>query len=209
MEIYGSNLSPVTRPWAATDFIGNAAPQSLSGVSVTIGGVAAYVSYVSSGQVNAQAPSGIAAGTAAVVVANGYGTSDPVNVTATTVAPGLYAFGNGYVGAFEGAALVGSPGYLPVKPGDVITLYGVGFGPVTPSVAAGQIATGSTTLATALTVSIGGVNAQVSYGGLAPGAVGLYQFNLVVPAVAAGNQPVTINLGGPSGSQTLLLAVGQ
>jgi len=209
IEIYGSNLSPVTRPWAAADFTGNAAPASLSGVTVTIGGVPAYVGYVSPDQINAQVPSGLAPGTATVVVANGYGTSDPANVTVAATAPGLYALANGYVGAFEGAALVGSPGNPSVKPGDVITLYGVGFGPVTPSVAAGQIATAGDTLATPLTVSIGGAAAALSYEGLAPGAVGLYQFNLVTPAVAAGNQPVAINLGGVSGRQTLLLAVGQ
>jgi trimeric autotransporter adhesin len=210
IEIYGTNLSPVTRPWAAADFNGNAAPASLSGVTVTVAGVPAYVSYVSPGQINAQVPGGIAAGTAAVIVANGYGTSDPANVTAAAVAPGLYApSGSGYVGAFEGGALVGSPGYPAVQPGDVITLYGVGFGPVTPSASPGQIAAGSSTLTTALTVSIGGVSAQVSYDGLAPGFVGLYQFNLTVPAVTPGNLPVALNLGGVSGAQTLLLAVGQ
>ena len=35
--------------------------------------------------------------------------------------------------------------------------------------------------------SIGGVEAPVSYDGLAPGAVGFYQFNVTVPNVAPGS----------------------
>jgi uncharacterized protein (TIGR03437 family) len=42
-----------------------------------------------------------------------------------------------------------------------------------------------------------------------PTFVGLYQFNVVVPNIAASNTaPVTFSLGGVSGTQTLSLAVG-
>ena len=50
VEIYGENLSSTTRAWAASDFSGNTAPTSLSGVRVSIGGVLAFVSYISPGQ---------------------------------------------------------------------------------------------------------------------------------------------------------------
>jgi uncharacterized protein (TIGR03437 family) len=54
-------------------------------------------------------------------------------------------------------------------------------------------------------VTMGGVNATVSFSGLAPGFVGLYQVNAKVPAgLASGNHPVVINVGGSSSNSVLL-----
>ena len=73
----------------------------------------------------------------------------------------------------------------------------------------GQIASGQTSLAAPLTFSIGGAPATVSYAGLAPGYVGLYQFNVVVPSIGASNgAPVTFSLGGVPGTQKLYLPIG-
>jgi uncharacterized protein (TIGR03437 family) len=49
---------------------------------------------------------------------------------------------------------------------------------------------------------------QVEYDGLAPNYTGLYQFNITVPQVASGNQPLTFTVDGLDGSQTLYVAVG-
>jgi uncharacterized protein (TIGR03437 family) len=58
-------------------------------------------------------------------------------------------------------------------------------------------------------VTIGNVQADVIFSGLAPGYVGLYQVNALVPAgVAAGSAvPVVISMGGAS-SNTVTIAVG-
>jgi uncharacterized protein (TIGR03437 family) len=48
----------------------------------------------------------------------------------------------------------------------------------------------------------------VTYAGFAPGYVGLYQFNVVVPNVAASDSvPLTFTLGGANGPQNLVIAV--
>jgi uncharacterized protein (TIGR03437 family) len=48
----------------------------------------------------------------------------------------------------------------------------------------------------------------VSYSGLAPDSVGLYQFNVAVPSVPDNNLvPLTFNLGGVPGTQTFYTAV--
>jgi uncharacterized protein (TIGR03437 family) len=60
-----------------------------------------------------------------------------------------------------------------------------------------------------LQIRFGQTQAKVSFSGLAPLAVGLYQFNLVVPSVAANDAvPVTFTLGGTPGTQTLFTVIG-
>jgi uncharacterized protein (TIGR03437 family) len=57
-------------------------------------------------------------------------------------------------------------------------------------------------------MSFGTTAATLSYYGLAPSFTGLYQFNVVVPSVAANNAlPISFSLGGVKGSQTLYIAV--
>jgi uncharacterized protein (TIGR03437 family) len=110
--------------------------------------------------------------------------------------------------ALPPGAISGVASRLP-NVGDAITLYGVGFGQVNQGIPPGEVASGQTSLAAPLTVSIGGTPAIVSYQGLAPGFVGLYQLNVVVPPIAATNAaPVTFTLGGAPGTQTLNLAIG-
>ena len=59
------------------------------------------------------------------------------------------------------------------KPGDAITLYGVGFGPETPNIPAGQVAQQVNTLAAPFRFLFGQTEARVSYAGLALNSVGL------------------------------------
>ena len=61
-----------------------------------------------------------------------------------------------------------------------------------------------------LQILFGQTPAQAAYFGLAPSFVGLYQFNVVVPAVADNDLvPLTFNLGGVPGTQKLYTAVHQ
>ncbi len=57
-------------------------------------------------------------------------------------------------------------------------------------------------------VLFGGVPATVDYAGLAPGFIGLYQFNVVVPNIGSGSAiPLTFTLANETGAQTLFIAV--
>ena len=217
IEIYGSNLSVDRRSWTGNDFQGNTAPSSLDGTKVTIGGQPAFVYYISGSQISVQVPSNISTGSQPVVVQTPYGTySTTVNVN--SVQPGLWApslFNIGgvqYVGAVlpDGKTFILPTGAVsgltsrPAKAGDIITLYGVGFGAVTPSVAAGQIAPASTSFTNPPQFFFGQTAATLQYAGLAPGEVGLYQFNVVVPQnLPAGKYALTFTLNGQPGSQTL------
>ena len=62
IEIHGSNLASDSRAWTLADFHGALAPTSLDGTAVTIGGHAAFLSYVSPTQIDAQIPSDVGVG---------------------------------------------------------------------------------------------------------------------------------------------------
>src|ERR1700678_3220574 len=79
------------RGWGGSDFNGVNAPTSLDGTSVTIGGQAAFIDYISPGQVNAQVPSNVGTGTQQVVVKTANGSSTASNVTVKATQPGLLA----------------------------------------------------------------------------------------------------------------------
>ncbi len=82
----------------------------------------------------------------------------------------------------------------------MVTLYGTGFGPTTPAVAAGDVATGQSKLVGPATVMIGGImvpDTDVQYIGLSPTSIsGLYQLNVKIPAaVPDGNAAVVVQVG--------------
>jgi uncharacterized protein (TIGR03437 family) len=222
IEIYGTNLSTTTRTWTTADFNGSNAPTALDGTSVRVGGQAAFVWYVSPNQVNVQVPSNVGTGPQPVVVTTPVGSSTALTVTVNTLQPGLSAppvfnvSGRQYVVAqLTDGAYALPPGAIPgvatrrARPGDVLTFYGVGFGAVNPATPAGQVVGGLNTLASPFQLSIGGTRATVTYAGLAPGTVGLYQFNAAVPAITASDAvAVTYSVGGVAGAQTLFVAVG-
>ena len=194
IEIYGVNLAGSTRTWQASDFVGNRAPTSLDGVSVSVNGVPAYVAYISPDQVNAWAPSSVAPGTANVTVTYGTSTSPPEAITVNPLEPALLTVNGCLAPVFADGTLVATS-CLPdtisqriAHPGDEIVFYGIGFGPVTPSTPDGQIVTQANQLQATFAVSWSNLGAttlgQVNYAGLAPGSLGIYQFNVVVPPVS-------------------------
>jgi uncharacterized protein (TIGR03437 family) len=224
IEIYGTNLAPSTYSWAGSDFNGSAAPTTINGVKVTVGGQPCYVSFTSAGQVDAQIPANVGTGPQPLVVTNANGSSSPYMLTINAAQPGLLAppsftvGGKQYVGAFNASlsSFIMPPGAVAgvasayAKPGDTIIIYGVGFGAVTPTTVldAGQIVGTLNSLANPFSISIGGSTAPLVYYGLAPGFVGLYQFNVTIPQIANNDfAPVTFSLSNTPGSQTLYTAV--
>lgn len=222
IEIYGQNFAATGREWAGADFSGSTAPTTLDGIKVTVGGQPAYVRYISSGQVNAQVSSSTGTGQQPVVVTNGTGSSTPYNINVNATQPGLLApasfilNGKQYLAAFlsNGTSFVGPPNLISgaatlyPAPGDTIITYGIGFGPTTPSIVAGQIVSQSNQLSLPIAMSFAGSPVTFRYAGLAPGFVGLYQFNIVVPKIANSDAvPITYSVGGVASTQTLYTAV--
>ena len=229
IEIHGSNLATHARDWTVADFHGAQAPTSLDGTAVTIGGQAAFISYISPTQINAQVPSGVALGPQTIRVTTAAGASDPQTIAVNQIQPGLLApaslkvgdkqyteaiFSDGTTLALPAVAMSGAmQGSAPARtprPGETIVLYGVGFGTVTPDPGAGNIVANDNSLILPFQVFFGGMPATVSYAGLAPGMIGLYQFNVVVPDTTPGDAvPLTFAVGLSTGQQVLYTAVQQ
>lgn len=224
MEIYGTNLANVSsQTWALSDFKDNQAPTAIAATTVTIGGQSAFIDYVSPTQVNAQVPSNVSTGSQPVVITTPGGTSAAFMITVNQTEPGLLApavfnlAAGHYIAALfpDNVTFVLPPGSVSgvtsarAKPGNTIIMYGVGFGTVTPNIPAGQIVGQSNQLSGNLQIFFNGTPATISYAGLTAGYLGLYQFNVVVPNVAASDTvPVTFSLGGVTGTQPLLIAIG-
>jgi uncharacterized protein (TIGR03437 family) len=222
IEIYGTNLSTTTRTWAGSDFNGTNAPTSLDGVSVTVNGKPAFVSFVSPLQVNINTPEDTATGPVLLQVSNAMGASNTGTVNRVRLSPTLHTVAQFTFGGKQFVAaqtpdfrtFIGVPGmvqgvaFARARPGDTVIIFALGCGPTNPATQAGVIPAQNSPLALPYEVRIGGVRATVSFAGIIAGSVGLYQFNVVIPEVPAGELPIELIVDGVPNAQNLTIAIG-
>jgi uncharacterized protein (TIGR03437 family) len=155
--IFGSGLAATTRSWTAADFVNGKLPAQLDGVSVTIDGKPAYVYYVSPSQIDVIAPADSSTGPVQVVVTNTGVASTSATASLQTAAPAFFAVGKYAIATHTNGSLVGPsdvlPGATAAVPGEVIVVYGTGFGPTNAAVD-GLVATSSANLATSPALTI-------------------------------------------------------
>ena len=190
--------------------------RELGGVSVRIGGQDAPLYFAGPGQINAQMPFKVNPGDSVpVAVSVGDLLTAPQNYLIAPVQPGIFDLGGG-----QGAVLIANtdirvapvgsiPGHeaRPAKSGEFISIFCTGLGATSPTVEAGE-AGAAEAVTTPVTATIGGVDASVSFAGLAPFLVGLYQVNVVVPGGVVGGPavPLVITQDGIA-SNTVTIAV--
>ena len=217
--IQGSNLSSVTDNWA-NSIVNGRLPTMLDGVHVTIGFAPAYIYYISPTQINLIVPPDLPPGPLPVTVTNSAGASAAFTVTCYAYQPAFFSWPSSQVVAayqdFTFAAQAGTfagVATTPAKPGDVLILWGTGFGPTIPAVPPGTVVPtlpGSMTYATSTLpmVTIGNVPATVYGAAFAPGYAGLYQVAIQVPTLLSdGNWPVVVTIGGVSSPTGMVLTV--
>jgi len=204
VTIYGTNIATAPREITAADLVDNKLPTTLSGVSVQINGKAAFLRYVDPTQVNVQPASDTGTGTVNVTVTNAGGTSDVRTATMQAMQPAFFVSGS-YVAARRNSDAVIVNATTPAKPGDVLQLYGTGFGPTNPSVEAGVVFSAAYSTTNPVTVTVGGVAATVAFAGLS--APGLYQLNVTVPQLANGDHAVVATVSGMTTQSGVLLRV--
>ena len=112
------------------------------------------------------------------------GSSQPVEVPVLTQ-PGLFLVNGNNAAALHAASYALITNANPAKKGEVVAIFATGVGPLTPAVQTNTPASDKVLSRTLLpSVKFGGLAAQVEFSGLAPGFIGLYQINAVVPAEA-------------------------
>jgi len=207
MMIRGNELSATSAQWQIS---GSTLPTTVAGVGVTVNGEPAVIDYVSNTQINFLVPADIQPGTAQIVVTNNGLTSATASVPVNLVAPAFFSVGakNGtsYVFAAHGDySLIGPSGLItgitttPAKQGEEIVIIGTGFGQTSPAIPNGQTITTALITPSLPTIVIDGLVAEVAYGALI--GPGVYQFNVIVPNVAAVGDDLVVGLSGNGETQ--------
>lgn len=187
IAIFGENLASATAISNPLLF-----PTSLGGTQVYLGDKLLPLQVVSSSQINAIVPynAPVNAQQQLMVVQNG-SVSPSETVVVAPAQPAVFAQDQSGTGAgailtvsvAKGTVTLNTPS-APAHAGDILEVYCTGLGIVSPSVPAGSAAPASPLSYTTNTVTatLGGQAAQVQFAGLAPGFVGLYQVNVIVPS---------------------------
>jgi uncharacterized protein (TIGR03437 family) len=229
ITVLGQNFSQTTRTWGVADFttaplkvrrnqVNPFLPTSLDGLSVTVNGRPAYVQYISPGQINILAENDTAEGDVEVRVSTAAGSSDPAIVPRSHLLPEFFRFnpeGGRYPAAVHpDGTLVGRDGLFQTfttrapKPGDIILLYGSGWGPTDPPLPVNRLVEQPAPLVSTPIVTIGGKSAEVLFAGLV--ASGLAQFNVVIPELPPGDHRLEGFIDGlPIPYRELFLTIGE
>jgi uncharacterized protein (TIGR03437 family) len=191
-------------------------PTSSNGTSVTMNGILCPLVYVSPSQINLQAPMELQPGTATVIV-NNNGQSFSTTVQVLPAAPGIFTtdyYASGGLAILQDSqtgALLNANN--PAVPGEYLTMYFTGIGPITNNPGTGKVAQGSPSLSqstSTVSVTVNGIFVQPSYTGLTPGFVGLGQLNFQLPANTPGGNtiPVVLTINGVSGKSVQISVRG-
>lgn len=215
VTIRGTNLAGTVRSWRTDEIVNGVLPTSLDGVGVAIDGKPAFVAYISATQINVQAPSDSVTGPVQVVVTNNGSVSSAATVQLQPFAPAFFQFAPtpyavatrlpGYVPVGDPAEV---PGAVAAQLGDVIVLWGTGFGPTNPTTPAGLTVSRAPAAASTPVVTVGGVPAEVLNTVLTTGTAGLYQITIRIPPTApAGKVVVQASVGGAASDAGTLLFI--
>ncbi len=210
ITINGANLAETTRSSNNGDIVNGALPTELGGVSVTVNGANAYLSYISPTQINALIPTTTVVGPAKLWTNNGGLVSSTVTIQVAALAPAfmLGSDGKNVVAMHADGTLVGPTAPAPnaaspAQLGETITLWGVGFGPTSPATPNGQVITTPLPVTDQPTILIGGGTAQVISADLT--GAGQYQFKVTVPSNSViGDVPISAQVNGVNSPVALI-----
>jgi uncharacterized protein (TIGR03437 family) len=214
ITIKGTNLAATKRSWQARDFTDNKLATSIDGVTVTMNGTPAYISFISPVQINVLTPADLTpSGPVDIVVSNNGLTTDKITMQSQAAAPAFFLFNSDkYIAATHANNSLLGPTTLianqttPAQPGETIVLYGTGFGATNPAITNGQIVTSAAQLVTKPVVTFNGIQGNVTFAGVT--ASGLDQINVTVPAgLPDGDATVVAQLPGVSTPTGALITI--
>jgi uncharacterized protein (TIGR03437 family) len=201
VTIMGRGLGPFTGVVARPNAAG-AIETRLSGVRVLFDGIPAPLLFVQRDQINAIVPYAVYGRVSSrIQVESSTIFSVPIDVRVVDAAPGLFTISNS--GRDQTAALnsdhTSNSLSNPARRGTVISVFGTGEGQTeSPGQDGRVISTDLRRIILPVTAKIGGVSAEVTYAGSAPGLVsGVFQANIRIPeGVESATLPIEIQIGG-------------
>ena len=209
ISIFGTGLARTTLEASTLPL-----PTSLDGTSVTVSGQPLPLFFVSPGQINAQLPFQLPNGPAQLTVRDSAGAIGSRSITVTSASPGVFST----TADGRGEAIAVHADFKPVRRAvleyartdETIILFCTGLGSVDTSVLSGTAAPSSPPARTTVTPTIlmDGRPAQVTFSGLAPGFVGLYQINFVVPQGVGGDVVTAIRSGNATSNELTINVAG-
>jgi uncharacterized protein (TIGR03437 family) len=190
--IAGDFFLDAAREWGGSDFVNGKLPTSLDGVSVMIGGTPAFVEFTSRNQINVLVDDGVTGNVDVTVTTPGGGEGIVGRVFASEVLPEFFRFSpqdQRYIaavhsdGVFVGPADLfgGTVAMRPAEPGEIVQIYGTGWGATNPPVDPGAVVAAPAPLANQVQILLAGEPAEVTFAGIV--GSGLYQFNVEIPAL--------------------------
>jgi uncharacterized protein (TIGR03437 family) len=216
ITIFGENLASTSAPgriWTGAEIIGNRLPTALDGTAVRFNGAPAAIYFVGPTQLNVQVPDLSIDGPVTVEVDAG-GATARASATIARAGPALFQVGAAAAGPLPAAVDTRGqfismpsvvPGSRPARPGEIIALFGTGFGPTVANIPAGIVPATVSPLSNPITVRIGGARANVQFAGLV--GAGLNQINVQVPELPPGNHLITIELANTAIQPNIVLPV--
>ena len=237
VSLFGEKLAPpgFSRAVISADIVEGQLPIELSRIGVDIFApnsdpAPGFLSLVSEKQVDVQIPAlppGYSGPVDIQPVFNrGQGGGEirgnKLSLNIVEVAPGIFTSdGKHALYAFDFLSRPGTPigrSAISGKPrlplaGDIIQVFGTGFGTTTPAVDPGSVATDATSLNNSVNIRIGDTYlaaGDMLYLGAAPGLAGIQQFKFRIPAgVGSGDLPLVITVRGLDSQAGVVLAVDQ
>ena len=204
ISLFGANLVQTTMSAASFPL-----PTSLGGVTLSINGTPASLLFVSPNQINAQVPFGIPDGAATATIQTAGMPPAAIRFSVAAAAPGVFWSGQNQVAIQNADGSANGPAN-PAKAGSLVSVYLTGLGAVAPAVPTGAAAPADrpTYAVSPIAATIGGQPATVTFAGLVPGSVGLFQVGIRVSMVASGSYPLVISAGGVASNAVLLHVSG-
>jgi uncharacterized protein (TIGR03437 family) len=169
-----ASFSPRLSPGTIISIFGNGLPLTSSNSSLQVEGQTLPIFFSNGFQLNTALPPNLPPGQATLLIRSPFGEAT-ANLEISDLAPAIFTIDARSSGAILNQDSSLSTTSNPAIRGQAVVLFATGLGPVTPQ------SNGLSTTNAPLTVVINGRELTPFFAGLAPGFIGLYQVNVLLP----------------------------
>jgi uncharacterized protein (TIGR03437 family) len=203
VSLFGLNLAPAVASGPSSPMV-----QTLGGLTVSLGDSVLPLFFVSPTQINFLLPDGTATGNATLTVGIAGQPNSTAPISIVQDAPGLFgqsASGQTYAVAFhaDGTQVTTAS---PAVAGEIVTVYGTGFGPASTPRPFGVPAPPGIELTDPIAVGLNGQTVSPTGAAVVAGSIGIDSVAFAVPAglPAASNAALTVTVNGQASNSVWL-----